>query len=148
MKPFATKELLESTSILVVDDDAMVRDILVEHLNNFGFKNVFHAKDGKAGLKYIQDHKTPIDIVISDWEMPGASGLTLLKAIRQHPTRSQCKFIMVTSQVSRERVKISQALLWRVDAYIVKPFRGDVLKEKLIEVMGWQDPDLTQKTGS
>ncbi len=124
-------------SFLVVDDDAMVRSILVDFLKSFGFSRIQEAKNGRAALKLINDMKVRIDVVISDWEMPGADGFTLLKAVRQNPQRASCKFIMVTSQNSRERLKISKALLWKVDAYIVKPFRSEILKEKIFSVLGW-----------
>ncbi|MCB0394087.1 MAG: response regulator [Bdellovibrionales bacterium] len=130
------KSRLSEIHILVVDDDAMVRSILTQFLQRFGFKNVVDVKDGKDALKYVQDNEERLDLVISDWEMPEADGLTVLKAIRKHPRRQSTKFIMVTSQGSRERIKITQAARWRVDAYLVKPFKGETLREKLIEVLG------------
>ncbi len=123
-------------SILVVDDDAMVRNILIQFLTKFGFKEIIECKDGKDALKVVQDSDIKLDLVISDWEMPQADGLTVLKAIRKNPRRGTTKFIMVTSQGSRERIKITQAARWKVDAYLVKPFKGEMLKEKLVDVLG------------
>lgn len=133
-----TQDMIEKVCILVVDDDAMVRTIVVEYLMSFGFIHVDEAKNGRAAIKgMLQDNKL-YDIIISDWEMPGMDGLTLLKALRNDPLRAATKFIMVTSQSSQERFKISRAIKSRVDAYIVKPFRGEVLKTKIYEVMGWK----------
>lgn len=132
--------------ILVVDDDAQVREIVVEYLKSFGFTRITHAKDSSQALKIVQDSKVPIELILSDWEMPEVNGLTLLKAVRKHPTRSQTKFIMVTSQRSMERFKITQAAQWNVDAYIVKPFRRHTLKDKIWDVMGWSEE--TKKTGT
>ncbi len=70
--------------------------------------------------------------------MPEVDGLVLLKAVRNSPLMANAKFIMVTSQGSQERFKITRAAKSRVDAYMVKPFRGDVLKSKLYEVLGWE----------
>lgn len=116
---------------MVVDDDSMVRDILIQYLNEFGYKNVFSAKNGADALKMIRNPKFRLDVVISDWEMPKVNGLTLLRALRRDPARSNVKFLMVSSQASRERQKITQAIKSDVDAYIIKPFRSQLLKEKL-----------------
>lgn len=118
-------------TFLVVDDDGMVRDILVQYLKSFGFTNILEAKDGKVALKFIRNPSQKIDFIISDWEMPHIDGLTLLRALRREPGRTNVKFVMVTSQGSHERMKITKAAKARVDAYIVKPFRSDLLKEKL-----------------
>ncbi len=134
-----SKEIKESVSILVVDDDAMVRTILVEYLRSFGFKLIDEAKNGRQAMRMIQYDKKIYHVIISDWEMPKVDGLVLLKAIRNSLTLSEAKFIMVTSQGSQERFKISRAAKSRVDAYLVKPFRGDLLKAKLYEVLGWSE---------
>ena len=126
-------------AILVVDDDAMVRDVVVEYLKSFGMTNVTQAKSASHALKLIQDLKFPVELVLSDWEMPEVSGLTLLRAIRKHPSRFGLKFIMITSQRSMERFKITQAAQWQVNAYLVKPFRAALLKSKIWEVMGWKN---------
>jgi two-component system chemotaxis response regulator CheY len=129
---------------LVVDDDGQVREILTQYLRSFGFENILQAKNGRAALKIIQNPKQNIDIVISDWEMPQIDGLTLLRAIRKDPTRSKMKFLMVSSQGSHERMKITKAAKSHVDAYLVKPFRANDLKEKVEKLANGQ-PDESAK---
>jgi two-component system chemotaxis response regulator CheY len=131
------KQMNPDINILVVDDDAMVKSILVEYLEAMGFKNVYAAKKSTQALQIVQDQKTLIDLVISDWEMPEVSGLTLLKAVRNNPARKNTPFLLVTSQRSMERFKISQARQWAVDGYLMKPFRMDALREKIFSIMGW-----------
>ena len=129
----------ENLSILVVDDDAMVRSILVEYLESMGFKNILPTVKSTQALHLLQDGKNRIDLIVSDWEMPEVSGLTLLKATRNNPARKNTPFILVTSQRSMERFKITQAAQWAVNCYLVKPFRAEMLREKIFEVMGWED---------
>ncbi|MCB0392648.1 MAG: response regulator, partial [Bdellovibrionales bacterium] len=86
--------------ILVVDDDAMVRTVLVEYLVSFGFKNILQAKNVPQAIKYLQDPKVEVDLILSDWEMPGAKGLELLKVVRKSTHRKSTPFIMITSQES------------------------------------------------
>lgn len=126
-------------AILVVDDDAMVKSIVVEYLQDMGFTNIVAAKKSAQALQLVQDNKNRIDLIISDWEMPEVSGLTLLKAVRNNSSRKQTPFILITSQRSMERFKITQAAQWAVDSYLMKPFRAELLKRKIFEVMGWHE---------
>ena len=130
---------IEDFTILVVDDDALARSIIVEYLQAFGFQHIVQYSGGESAIKYVQDVNKPVHLVLSDWEMPGSNGLALLKAVRQLPQRKHLKFMMITSQRSQERFKISQAAKWRVDAYLMKPFRGQVLKDKILELL--QEPE-------
>ena len=122
-------------TVLIVDDDEDIRKLLVEHLTSMGFINFIEAKDGADAYKIILDRLKRIDLVLCDWEMPKADGLTLLKAIRSSRDKAEVPFIMITSQHSQERMKITKAALGKVDAYIVKPFRFDVLYAKIVSVL-------------
>ena len=126
---------LERMVVLVVDDDEVVRKIVIEHLTSFGFKVFLEAKDGAEAFRFVVDQIQRIGLIISDWEMPRTDGLTFLRAVRAHKHRSETPFIMVTSQQSQERMKISSAKKHMVNSYIVKPFRGEVLREKVFQVL-------------
>src|SRR5690606_33061387 len=123
--------------LLVIDDDLMVLEVLVDYLKSFGFTNITQVNDSKKALKLIQDPNTSFDLILSDWEMPDVTGLVILQSVRKNDQKSQTRFIIVTSQQSMERFKISRAAHWHVNAYIVKPFRATVLKEKIWQVMNW-----------
>jgi two-component system chemotaxis response regulator CheY len=133
--------------LLVVDDDAMVRGVVVDYLKDIGFTSILEAKNSQQGLKMIQNSKFPIGLVLSDWEMPGVSGLVLLKALRKNPHRKGTRFVMITSQRSMEKFKITQAAQWKVNAYIIKPFTCAVLREKIWQVMDWEDSDERKISG-
>jgi two-component system chemotaxis response regulator CheY len=126
---------LERMNVLVVDDDEIVRKIIIEHLMSFGFKQFLEARDGAEAFRFIVDQTQRIDLIISDWEMPRTDGLTFLRAVRAHKHRQDTPFIMVTSQQTQEREKISSAKKHHVDSYIVKPFRGETLREKVFQVL-------------
>jgi two-component system chemotaxis response regulator CheY len=122
-------------TVLVVDDDEMIRGIIIEQLKAIGFQKFLEAGNGTEAHKFILDPLIRIDLVICDWEMPKTDGLTFLRAVRGHRTRKDTPFIMVTSQQSQERMKITKAKLHHVDAYIVKPFRSETLRAKVFEVL-------------
>ena len=127
--------------ILVVDDDKQVLEVIVEYLEYFGLCNVKSFSSAQQALTYIQDTRNVIDLVFSDWEMKHLSGLDLLKAVRGNPHRKETPFIMVTSQGSMERIKITRAVKSKVDAYIIKPFRAETLKNKIWDVLEWKQED-------
>lgn len=129
--------LLDRTRVLVVEDDAMVRSIVVEYLQAFGFKRIVAAETSHQAVRMLNDPGESFDLVLSDWQMPGVDGLDLLRLSRKIPFRQELKFIMITSQVPEERIKIARARSAGVDAYIVKPFRGRLLRDKIWEVLGW-----------
>ena len=127
--------------ILLVDDDAMVRGVVEEYLASFGFTRIVSLGEPQRAIKLLQESKAAVGLIISDWEMPGVSGLTLLKAVRNNPLRCQTRFIMITSQRSMERFKVTQAAQWRVNSYLMKPFRAETLRTKIWTAMGWDEAD-------
>jgi len=122
-------------TVLVCDDDKMIRHIITQHLKVIGFQRFLEAENGAEALKFMLDPLQRVDLIICDWEMPKADGLTFLRAVRSSRTRSKTPFIMVTSQQSQERMKISKAKRHLVDAYIVKPFRAETLRQKIYQVL-------------
>lgn len=124
-------------NVLVVDDDAMVRAVICDYLQSFGFRNLQEAANGAEALKIVRDTRNRIDLILSDWQMSGIDGLMVLKATRSMSERRYTRFIMITSQTPHEKQKIGWARDWRVSSYIVKPFNGKLLREKIWQVFGW-----------
>jgi CheY-like chemotaxis protein len=120
---------VERIRVLVVDDDNDVRKSLIEYLISFGFSDYREAVGGDTALRILKEEH--IDLVISDWEMPGMTGMELLQNMRQMDKYRHTPFIIVTSPVSKERYKVETAAAAHVDGYIIKPFRSRVLKEKI-----------------
>ena len=121
--------------VLVVDDDKMIRDIVIQHLKAIGFQKFIEAADGSEAYKHLVDATQRVDLILCDWEMPRTDGLTFLRAVRKNRFRNNTPIIMITSQQSQERMKISKAKKNLVDAYIVKPFRAETLRQKIFEVL-------------
>ncbi len=71
-------------------------------------------------------------MVVSDWNMPNMTGLELLKAVRADAKLKHMPFLMVTAEAEKEN--IIEAVKAGVSNYIVKPFTGQALKEKLDKI--------------
>lgn len=81
---------MSGNHILIVDDDATIRHILVAHCTARGLRCSV-AEDGRAALE-IMDHNT-IDVLVTDLEMPGMDGLTLLQEVRERGVFTRCVVI-------------------------------------------------------
>ena len=114
--------------ILIVDDSAMMRKIIIKNINACGWTvDITEASDGKEGLE--QFTKGAFDLVLSDWNMPNMDGLSMVKAIREKDPEKKVPIIMVTTEGSADKVK--EAVLAGANNYLAKPFTEDKFKDKL-----------------
>ncbi len=116
--------------ILVVDDFSTMRRIIKNLLRDLGFNNVIEADDGKTALPILQ--QGGIDFLVTDWNMPGMTGIDLVRTVRADPNLSGIPILMVTAEAKREQ--IIAAAQAGVNGYVVKPFTAAVLKEKLDKI--------------
>ncbi|WP_147821571.1 response regulator [Salidesulfovibrio onnuriiensis] len=118
--------------ILVVDDSATMRRIVVSALRECGFKNIVTADDGKTAWPHIEAGS--IELVLSDQKMPGMDGLELLQMVRENEKFKELPFIMITAEAYKENVM--EAVKLGVSNYIVKPFNTNQLIAKIVKVLG------------
>ncbi len=119
--------------VLVVDDFATMRRIIKNILLQLGFKNIIEADDGTTAWEILEKGE-PVDLIISDWNMPKMTGIELLKKVRADDRFKDLPFLMVTAEAQKEN--IVEAVKYRVSQYIVKPFTPETLKEKLEKIFG------------
>ena len=113
--------------ILVVDDFSTMRRIIKNLLNDLGFMNIVEADDGNTALPILR--KGSIDFLVTDWNMPGMTGIELLRQVRADDKLNSLPVLMVTAEQKREQ--IVEAAEAGVNGYIVKPFTAVTLKEKM-----------------
>lgn len=116
--------------ILVVDDFSTMRRIVKNLLRDLGFSNTVEADDGKTALPILQ--AGGIDFLVTDWNMPGMTGIDLLKAVRSDPELVDLPVLMVTAEAKREQ--IIMAAQAGVNGYVIKPFTAATLKEKIEKI--------------
>lgn len=121
-----------TTRVLIVDDMASIRDLVRNQLRAMNFNEIIEAEDGVQAWTVIENQyaqANPVELVISDWNMPNMKGLDLLKKVRSSQQFVQLPFILLTSEAEREQV--TEAVMAGVSQYIVKPFSGKVFEEKM-----------------
>lgn len=106
-------------NVLVVEDEADVRDLVVLHLKREGF-NVVAVDDGEKALKYLGESAQfeATDLAVVDWMLPGMSGLDVTKWI--HAKGEQLPILMVTARA--DSADIVRGLESGADDYVTKPF--------------------------
>lgn len=113
------------TRVLVADDSSTMRKIILRSLQAVGVTEVTEAADGQEAVSLFKPGL--FDLVLTDWNMPGMTGLEVLKTIRKLDTN--IPIIMVTTEAEKSRVL--EAIQAGVSDYLVKPFTADTLREKL-----------------
>lgn len=114
-------------NILVADDDPTSRLIVQTALRSLGHE-CHTVSDGIQAWDAFRSHRP--DVVISDWMMPGLTGLELCRRIRAHATGDYTYIIMVTSQGGHD--EILEGMTAGADDYLIKPLDSDDLQARLI----------------
>lgn len=112
---------------LVIDDSRATRAILRRILTGLDFE-VSEAPDGLTGIQAVRDLEH-CALVLIDWNMPGADGLQVVRALRADPHPDRPCLVMVTTECDTDRMVA--ALAAGADEYVMKPFTPDILQDKL-----------------
>jgi two-component system chemotaxis response regulator CheY len=121
-----------SIKVLVVDDQQTIRSLVRAGLQQLGFTDINECSDGEDALRILLAR--PVNLIISDFNMPKLDGLGLLRAVRAHPPLSKTAFIMLTGRADKELVQ--RAVQFGVNNYLVKPFTVATLQGKIEAVFG------------
>ena len=116
--------------ILVVDDFVTMRRIVKNLLGELGFKNLDEADDGRTALPILQ--QGGVDFLVTDWNMPGMTGLDLVKAVRADPKLKNTPVLMVTAEA--KKAQIIEAAKAGINGYVVKPFTAGMLNQKIEKI--------------
>lgn len=112
--------------VLVVDDSRMQRKILSTQLARSGCA-VVEAGTAEEALQ-LCDHEPP-DLVISDWMMPGMTGIEFCQQLRARVAAHYVYFILLTSKT--ETAEIARGLEGGADDFLIKPVSGDELRARI-----------------
>lgn len=120
----------KNMKILIVDDFSTMRRIIKNLLRDLGFTNTVEADDGTTALPILQTGT--IDFLVTDWNMPGMTGIELLRSVRADEKLKTIPVLMVTAEAKRDQ--IIAAAQAGVNGYVVKPFTAVALKEKIEKI--------------
>ena len=123
-------------TILVVDDEHDVQSLFEQRFRReirTGSLFFTFAFSGEEALKYLKDHASEIVLILSDINMPGMSGIELLKNIRAEHPSPHPQVMMVTAYGDEHTYR--QAMEFGANDFLTKPLDFSKLKEKLTTLL-------------
>jgi len=130
-----------STSILVVEDEPAIQELLRVNLEDAGFA-VRTVADAETAHTHIRAALP--DLVLLDWMLPGQSGLAFARTLRADARTRELPIIMVTAR-SDEADRVAGLEAW-VDDYVTKPFSPRELKARIKSVLRRRAPEAAQES--
>ena len=109
-------------TVLVVDDSRVMRRIILKRLHGMGFEKVHEAANGRLALALLAEEES-VDLILSDWSMPGISGLDLLNEVRATEATQDTPFVLLTAEAQLYTILL--AFKSNVSSYMTKPFTAD-----------------------
>jgi two-component system chemotaxis response regulator CheY len=121
------------SDVLIVDDSAAIRKILQRVLRQTGMaiRTIHEAGDGQEALDLLKSR--PVNLVLSDINMPKMDGLQLLGAIKAAAEWQSIPVVMITTEGGE--AKVGEAVRLGAAGYVRKPFTADQIKEKLVGLL-------------
>jgi len=118
---------------LIVDDSSVMRKIIERALRQAGLELmvVHEAGTGAEGLDVLKTQ--PVDLILSDINMPAMDGLEFLRQIRGQNLAPGVPVVMITTESSEEHVR--QAIEAGAQGYIRKPFTAEQVKERVLPLV-------------
>ena len=112
-------------TILIVDDEATIREVVRKYLIKEGFQ-VFEAIDGYEAMDAVAYE--PIDLIVLDLMLPGIDGLTITRQLRQHSKKQIPIIILTARNTTNDRIR---GLDMGADDYLIKPFSPGELVSRI-----------------
>jgi CheY-like chemotaxis protein len=122
--------------VLVAEDNAFFLDMICAMLGNLGVTQIVTAKEGQEALDALAAASEPIDLVISDIEMPGIGGFELARRIRAGavPGYKDIPFLMLTGHSEEENLRAGRS--HRIQGFILKPPGAELLERSIARALG------------
>lgn len=117
-------------TILVVDDDPYILDLLKRQLQAKGFR-VLSTTDPEAAYGLAEGERP--DLIISDIAMPALDGFTLLRGLRDNKVTSQIPLVLLTG--SDKMADVEEGFASGAQAYLLKPFDWDTAWPKIAALL-------------
>lgn len=118
--------------ILVVDDSAVMRKMIIRTINLCGFDiaDIYEAGNGYEGLEILKKKK--VDLLFADVNMPEMDGLQMLSEVRKGGITKNLPVLIVSTESNENRIREIE----RQDAgFVHKPFTPELLREKMLGII-------------
>ena len=118
-------------SLMIVDDSGTMRKIIMRTIRMAGV-DVDEIKEAASGIEALEKIAiSPVDMMLVDINMPGMGGIELIKKVRELPSCSSTKIIIVSTENSQEIIE--KLIVSGADGYISKPFTPENFQKQLVQ---------------
>lgn len=120
-------------NILVVDDSAVMRKMIIRTLNmcGIGVGEIYEASNGREGLVQLDEHW--IDLLMIDINMPVMDGMEMLDRVRSNPETRDIPVLIVSTESNEQRIDS----IYKLGAkFVHKPFTPELLKDEISRLTG------------
>lgn len=133
-----------SLNVLIVDDSAAMRSIILKTLKLSGLEidNVYQAKNGVEALQILEENW--VDLALVDINMPVMDGETLINQVRGNPDLAELAIIVISTESSEARIIQLRA---KDVEFIHKPFAPETLRETVYQITGVENGTSTVSSG-
>lgn len=126
--------------ILVVDDSALQRKMIIRIIREAGFENeVLESPDGEAAIQHLGISFEDVGLILCDWAMPKMSGIEFIEAIAEVSLVVHIPIVMITALDAEEKIKKAYTAHPNLSGYIKKPFTADQLKAVISPILKGQN---------
>ena len=125
----------QNLHVLIIEDDAFMRELILRVLGELGVSNIETAMDGAEGMGKLSLARNPIDLIICDLEMPKMNGLQFVKRLRSMavPSQADIPVLIVTGHSGESNVK--NAMKLGVQGFLVKPISKAGLEKRIVAAL-------------
>jgi two-component system chemotaxis response regulator CheY len=122
-----------SKHILIVDDSKTVRNLVAFIMKKEGFV-VTMAEDGLDGLEKLYAAKSPVDLIISDINMPRMDGFTFIRTVREQEAYRDLPIVVLSTEGQEK--DIQQGINLGANLYMVKPAKPEQMVKNIRMLIG------------
>ena len=125
---------MNGKNVLIVDDSAVMRKIILRSLEQAGlqFDEVLQAGSGVEALEILKSK--PLSLILTDVNMPAMDGLEFVRRLEELSLVQSIPVVMITTEAGEKHVM--EALSHGARGYIRKPFTADQIKERIVPLLG------------
>ncbi len=129
--------VLKNDKIVVIEDEAAIRRVIVLALKTAGYRNVLEADNGRAGLDLVERERP--QLVLLDLMLPGMDGMEVCRRLRANPVTRDTPVIMLTAKSEEHDVVLG--LDAGANDYVTKPFSKAILLARIRAVLRHPDSE-------
>lgn len=133
INPKQAEYLIQDLSVLVVEDNPFMRNLVRNMLSHVGVGKVHEASDGIVGLDLIRALSP--DIVVLDWEMPLLNGPELVRIVRSPGVFPLPDIPIIMLTAHGERWRVAEAAKLGVNEFLCKPVSATALLDRVLSIL-------------